>query len=249
MSGEQGGAGLAGGAAGAGSAAPPCRTSRPTLGPGLGVRQQGGPAAVARDCLGRQEVTGRRAARRSARSPRRACPATKRGVGDVHRTRRHPVARSATASRTLPREGGRSPGSDDVHLAGPERAGRRHGAVEHQVRPGQRQGRVFGAGRLALAEVDHDDRARCRRRRPPSSLVANGNAAPPRPAARHRSTRSTQRGRASMRGRSPYCWRWAVSDGPRSMPASSAGPGVHVGSRRGRATGGACHVDRSCRDG
>ena len=116
-----------------------------------------------------------------------------------------------------------------MQLAGAERAGGGDGPVEHQVRAGQRERAVLGAGRLALAEVDHDHRAAAprgglelggeRERRP-----ARGRAG--RPGRTRRSERLGQR----TAGSSPYRARCAASDGPSSTPASRAGPGwiAHV---------------------
>lgn len=56
------------------------------------------------------------------------------------------------------RDPGAFAGEHEVQLACSQGVGRGQGPVEHEVRAGQGEGGVLGARRLALAEVDHDDR-------------------------------------------------------------------------------------------
>ena len=108
--------------------------------------------------LGGQAVTGRLGRPAISSSTARAWPGDEPRRRDVPHQAHPPVA--ALVHRRLHGRHGQRPvaGEDDVHLARAEGARRGDRAVQHEVRTCACQRTVLAARRLALAEVDHDDR-------------------------------------------------------------------------------------------
>ena len=137
----------------------------PDPGPGLGVAQQRGPAAVAGDGLGLPRRHREVGATRQQLHDGLGLAGDEPRLGDV----RHDAdAVGALAQRGAHRRGGRGPlaGEDDVHLPGAERPRGGDHPVQDEVRAGQGERGVLAAGRLALAHVDHQHRARALLRAP-----------------------------------------------------------------------------------
>ena len=136
--------------------------------PGLGVREQGGPATGApRPPRASRRSPGGWAGRPSARA--RPAPARRRTAATPRAAPAGPAGRARSAIAASIAATGERPvaGQDDVDLPGTERPRGGDRAVQDEVRTCASQRAVLAAGRLALAEVDHDDRAarlrRCRR--------------------------------------------------------------------------------------
>ena len=94
------------------------------------------------------------------------------------------------------------------------------------MRAGQRERGVLAAGRLALAQVDDEHRREPAAER--LSLVANGNAAPPRPRSAIRSQVGEQLGPVEASGGRRTARGGPPATGRARCPASSAGPGRTV---------------------
>ena len=158
----------------------------------------------------------------------RAWPATNRGGGVVQRASRSRRRRAARPGAPQARPPTQRPvaGDDHVHLAGAERPGAR--PRPSSTRCGRASASALSlalAGSPSLRLTTTTGRPAPRPR--PRSLVANGNAAPPRP---RRPTSPTQRQqrpasagagerRRTARGGRP-------GTGPSATPRSSAGPGA-----------------------
>ena len=136
----------------------PVQDQQRQLGEGLAVRQEGRLAAVTthRSRLPRGH--------RLVRPPRHQLedggrlPGDEGLVGSVQHEA-DPVA-PALPHRRLDRRPHLEvrTGDDQVHLPAPQDPGRDDGAVQDQVRRGERERRILGAGRLPLGQVDDDVR-------------------------------------------------------------------------------------------
>ncbi len=132
---------------------------QPDPGPGLGVAEQRGSAAVAGDGLGLPRRHREVGATGQQLHDGLGLAGDEPRLGDV---RDDADAVGAFPQRGAHRCGGRGPlaGEDHVHLPGPQRPRGGDHPVQDEVRTGQGQRGVLAAGRLTLAHVDHEHRAR-----------------------------------------------------------------------------------------